>query len=68
MAKNPVICYPHRKNKDGTYDSICTRCFATVARTYSEAALAEHDKKHVCEQVTLLGRRLLAHSHSTSPA
>jgi hypothetical protein len=33
--------YAHRLNEDGTFYSICLRCFRTVASEYSEARLAE---------------------------
>jgi hypothetical protein len=45
--------FPHRHNSDGSYDSICTRCFATVATAQNESELAFHESAHVCEPVTL---------------
>jgi hypothetical protein len=41
--------YPHRENKDGTFDSVCLKCFATVARTSLEIELAQRDKTHICD-------------------
>lgn len=38
----------HRKNKDGTWDSICLGCFMTIARFEKEAELREQELKHVC--------------------
>ena len=40
--------FPHRRNRDGTYDSICRRCVATVATAANEADLLEHEMKHKC--------------------
>jgi len=31
--------FPHKLNKDRSYDSICLNCLATVARTTTEAEL-----------------------------
>jgi hypothetical protein len=41
--------FPHRPNKDGTFDSICSHCFATVALGLNtEAQLGEFEERHVC--------------------
>jgi hypothetical protein len=66
VKQMPAIFYPHRKNNDGTYDSICTRCFATVARTYTEVALEEHDRRHVCTEAMLSQRSTLTPQHRAS--
>lgn len=47
--------YPHRRNEEGSYDSICRNCFATVVRAKSESELAEHEKAHVCDPNLLSG-------------
>lgn len=39
--------FVHRENRDGTYDSICRECFATVATAGKEERLAEAEKAHV---------------------
>lgn len=46
MADRPSL-YPHRQNADGSYDSICTTCFATIARSTGEAGLTEGEATHV---------------------
>ena len=38
--------FPHRRNRDGSYDSICTLCFATVASSETEEELGEAEAKH----------------------
>jgi hypothetical protein len=41
--------FPHRRNKDGSYDSICPKCFATIARATTDRELLAFDQKHVCD-------------------
>jgi hypothetical protein len=48
--------YPHRCNRDGSFDSICPICYVTVARSKQEAELAEIDKAHVCDLLFLAER------------
>jgi hypothetical protein len=40
--------YTHRKNADRSYDSICLRCFRTVANSGDELALPELENLHKC--------------------
>ena len=40
--------FPHRRNKDGSFDSICLKCLLTIANERNEADLAKHDRYHVC--------------------
>jgi hypothetical protein len=56
MAYKPAPFFPHRRNKDGSFDSICLECFATVASHLSEEELKEADKNHACMS-SLLSRR-----------
>ena len=46
--------FPHRHNADGSYDSICTICFATVASVQNEWELGSHESTHVCEPLNLV--------------
>jgi hypothetical protein len=48
--------YPHRRNKDGSYESICLSCFLTVSRAKTEAELTEQDVAHVCTATKLSTR------------
>jgi hypothetical protein len=41
--------YPHRRNRDGSVDSICPICIATIARSHREADLKRAEIAHVCE-------------------
>ena len=42
------IFFPHRRNRDGSFDSICLKCLLTIASTRTEADLHLHDRNHVC--------------------
>lgn len=48
--------YTHRRNYDGSFDSICRICFATVGHVRNETTLVEYEKIHSCEQSILAGR------------
>jgi hypothetical protein len=56
--------FPHRLNRDGSYDSICLKCFATVANTRTEIELTAFDKSHACNHAMLCDRRLFHAPHS----
>ena len=56
MAFQMAPFFPHRRNKDGSFNSICLKCFATVASRMTEEELKEQDKKHVCVKSVLSGR------------
>jgi len=56
MLNRLVAFYPHRRNRDGSFDSICLNCFATLATARTEPELSEHDRRHVCEYSTLSQR------------
>jgi hypothetical protein len=43
--------FPHRKNDDGTYDSICTECFQTVATFEHEHELKQAEEIHRCKSL-----------------
>lgn len=45
--------FPHRLNKDGTHDSICRVCLATVASVGNEDDLAHYEAMHVCNPMRL---------------
>ena len=45
--------FPHRDSADGTFDSICNVCLATVATVQNEWELAGHESTHVCEPLNL---------------
>jgi hypothetical protein len=45
--------FPHRRNRDGSFDSICLNCLVTIANARNEPDLAKFDKYHVCNPSTL---------------
>lgn len=42
--------FAHRKNDNGTVDSICRNCFATIGTELSEIALGECEARHKCDE------------------
>jgi hypothetical protein len=40
--------FPHRLNRNGTFDSICPKCFVTIANAIHEVDL-ERFECHVCD-------------------
>jgi hypothetical protein len=51
--------FTHRKNRDGSWDSICLKCFVTVASAPGvrvESELAKTDEVHECERSILSQR------------
>jgi hypothetical protein len=41
--------FVHRSNQDGTIDSICRDCFATVHTAVWEAELEQAERDHRCD-------------------
>jgi hypothetical protein len=54
--------FPHRRNADGSFDSICLKCLLTIAKAKTEAELDRHDKNHVCIP-SILSQRSLDRPH-----
>ena len=46
---SPLPDYIHRQNRDETFDSICTRCIATIGSTQREQDLGVLEQEHKCE-------------------
>ena len=46
--------FSHRRNKDGTIDSICTRCYVTVGTALNESELPKIEHSHTCDPGWLL--------------
>jgi hypothetical protein len=45
--------FPHRRNLNGSYDSICTSCLATVATAGHEVQLYLEESVHTCDPMRL---------------
>jgi len=63
MLDRLIAFYPHRRNRDGSFDSICLHCFATIATANTERELVAYESKHICRFWKLsqqaLDRRML---------
>jgi nicotinamide mononucleotide (NMN) deamidase PncC len=70
-AKSKLL--PRKRNKDGSYDSVCLTCFAIVGGCGPDGQLPEHDKGHVCDSAFFAERGLFTrtesnqHPHATPP-
>jgi hypothetical protein len=53
MAQAVRTPFPHRQNRDGSFDSICTQCFAAVATAATEAELKVAESAHDCKGFSL---------------
>jgi hypothetical protein len=51
MEMSSPVTFKRRQNRDGSWDSICTKCFLTVRSTLREDELTEHEQSHNCEQL-----------------
>jgi hypothetical protein len=56
----------HRLNRDGSFDSICIHCFATIASSRREQDLELAERNHICDPDTLK-RILQRSSRATDP-
>ena len=54
MADAPRALFSRRKNADGTHDSICRRCFATIATEDDQDVLLAQEARHSCKEEDLL--------------
>jgi hypothetical protein len=53
MARLAGQRFPHRRNPDGSYDSICIVCLATVASALDEEQLFLREVEHACDLLRL---------------
>ena len=56
--------FPRKRNKDGSYDSICLTCFATVGGCGPDGEPPQHDQHHICDSAFLAERCLFTRSES----
>jgi len=54
--------FPHRRNRDGSFDSICLKCLLTIATARTEVELARYEKYHVCNP-SILSQRAFDGAH-----
>jgi len=43
------ISFARRQNHDSTIDSICTKCYQTIASGQSDSSLASAEENHRCD-------------------
>jgi hypothetical protein len=53
MARSTALGFTHRDNSNGTTDSICLTCLATVATVIWEADLGLAERNHECDSLRL---------------
>ncbi len=46
MPQASRTAFPHRQNADGSFDSICSECFLTIATASTEAQLETAERVH----------------------
>jgi len=53
---SPVLLHSfrHRENLDGTWDSICMRCYATAAHSHEQRSLGNVELRHRCDETSWL--------------
>jgi len=49
MSEKINLSFPRVRNEDGTYDSMCTKCFTPVGRKKEPSELEEMEDSHVCK-------------------
>jgi hypothetical protein len=54
LNASPRQTFYHRENQDGTWDSICMRCYLTAARGYGEQPLLPAESAHHCDETSWL--------------
>jgi len=48
MSESSVPAFKHRHNREGTWDSICVKCYLTVATAANEEGLCTAEEAHDC--------------------
>lgn len=62
---NTFLPFAHRKNPDGSIDSICTTCFQTIASEDSAGELIVHEERHSCDPYWQFSRARVDSGEST---
>jgi hypothetical protein len=61
-----LVPFAHRRKPDASFDSICTKCFRTIASEDSEGKLFAHEERHSCEAIFEVTRVKFDSRRSTS--
>ncbi len=61
------ISFAHRRNYDSTVDSICARCYQTIANGESYVTLSGAEENHLCDPNAEIDRReeIFRYHHSS---
>ena len=51
MENSSPVAFKRRKNLDGSWDSICLKCYLTVTTTAMEDDLQEPEQSHNCAEL-----------------
>jgi hypothetical protein len=54
LAHSLSRSFRHRQNPDGSWDSICMRCYLTAAHTFGEKLLSSVESGHCCDEASWL--------------
>jgi hypothetical protein len=60
VARLSIGASPRKSNMDGTWNSICIRCFQTIATHKLEVEVEKIEKTHVCSPLVLSQRGVRA--------
>jgi hypothetical protein len=52
METASKVAFKHRNNPDGSWDSICLKCYLTVETAMQEDDLEETERRHDCVELT----------------
>jgi hypothetical protein len=58
MTGPSIRTFPHRKNADGTWESICSDCLRTIAKVKDVTDLDVIERIHDCLQFERSGTRV----------
>jgi hypothetical protein len=53
MANRSPSVFAHRSNDNATWDSICLRCYRTVATAPNPSSLPGMESRHICAVIDL---------------
>ena len=53
MTLHAKPTFPHRHNRDGVIDSICSDCLLTVASSLVQCELYRLEESHVCDPIRI---------------
>jgi hypothetical protein len=65
VSQTTRTAFPRRQNPDGSFESICSQCFVTVATSLIEARLQRAESEHECKGFDL--RRMYWTEHERQP-